>query len=90
MSATAAGADPGTVHEQGEHRPDIVPDSAADAVRTASLPSRDVDAVAAALLSSVPFMEVLVTALDRHQEQRDAVTRRPSTGLAAGAYQSHQ
>lgn len=63
-SATATDMDTGTVPEQGGHRPDTV--------RTAPLRSGDVDAVAAALLSSVPFLEVLVSALDRHQEQRDA------------------
>lgn len=72
MSATAADTDTGTVPEQGGHRPDVVPDNRPDGVRTASLRSLDVDAVASALLSSVPFMEVLVTALGRHQEQRDA------------------
>ncbi|GAA2948266.1 phage minor head protein [Kitasatospora cinereorecta] len=65
-------ADTGTVSEQGGHRPGIVPDNPARSVRTAHLASKDVDAVASALLSSVPFMEVLVTALGRHQEQRDA------------------
>ncbi|MEU2487044.1 hypothetical protein ABZ593_20850 [Streptomyces sp. NPDC012617] len=73
MSVTATDTDTVTAAEQGGHRPDTVPDNPADAVRTASLKSLDVDAVASALLSSVPFMEVLVSALGRHQEQRDAV-----------------
>ncbi|WP_381792976.1 phage minor head protein [Streptomyces niveus] len=54
-------------------RPDIVPDNSADVSGRTAPPSRDVDAVASALLSSVPFLDVLVTALDRHQERRDAV-----------------
>ncbi|MDH6189135.1 hypothetical protein M2168_002167 [Streptomyces sp. CZ24] len=81
---SAAAADKGTVTapEQRGHRPDVAPDSPEDPARTASLRSLDVDEVASALLSSVPFMEVLVTALGRHQEQRDAA-RAETEALAA-------
>ncbi|MFD3612376.1 ADP-ribosyltransferase [Streptomyces atroolivaceus] len=61
-----------TASDQGGHRPDIVPDNRPDSVRTTHLASKDVDAVASALLSSVPFLDILVTALDRHHEQREA------------------
>ncbi|MFB8347926.1 ADP-ribosyltransferase [Streptomyces niveus] len=81
-SVTATDTDTDTGPQQGGHRPDVVPDNRPDTAGTASVRSGDVDAVASALLSSVPFMEVLVTALGRHQEQRDAA-RAEAEALAA-------
>ncbi|WP_434593275.1 phage minor head protein [Streptomyces sp. A5-4] len=57
-----------TVSEQRGHRPD----SLADMSGRRPVANKDVDAIAAALLTSVPFLEVLVTAMDRHQEQQEA------------------
>ncbi|MFC8465993.1 phage minor head protein [Streptomyces sp. NPDC057250] len=51
----------------------------------ALLRSADVDAVASALLTSVPFLDVLLTALDRHQLQRDA-RRAEVAALAASVH----
>ncbi|MFC9604554.1 phage minor head protein [Streptomyces niveus] len=81
-SVTATDTETDTGPQQGGHRPDVVPDNRPDTVRTASPRGSDVDAVASALLSSVPFMEVLVTALGRHQEQQDAARAEAET-LAA-------
>ncbi|MGW6456543.1 phage minor head protein [Streptomyces sp. NPDC055078] len=72
MSGQPPATDTRTASDQVGHRPDIVPDNRPDNVRTTHLASKDVDAVASALLSSVPFLDILVTALDRHHEQREA------------------
>jgi hypothetical protein len=66
-SGRATDTDTGIAPEQDGHRPDAAPDSA----RTPSLASVDVDAVATALLTSVPFLEVLASAMDRAQERRE-------------------
>jgi hypothetical protein len=67
-SGHATDTDTGIAPEQDGHRPDTGPAS----VRTPSLASVDVDAVATALLTSVPFLEVLASAMDRVQERREA------------------
>lgn len=63
--------------------PDTVPDSIRRALRKAPPASRDVDAVAASLLTSVPFVDALLTAMDRRQEQREAAAREEVQRLAA-------
>ena len=77
-SGQATGIDTGTAPEQDGHHPDNSPDR----VQTSHLASVDVDAVATALLTSVPFLDILVTAMDRRQEQRDAA-RAEAQALAA-------
>jgi hypothetical protein len=47
-----------------------------------------VDAIATALLTSVPFLDVLLTVLDRRQEQR-AETRAEVERLAASVSGTH-
>ncbi|WP_199570538.1 phage minor head protein [Streptomyces murinus] len=61
------------------HRPDKRPDSPAGPY----LPSSQVDAVASALLTSMPFLDVLLTAMDRRQEQRDNAAQAEARRLAA-------
>lgn len=67
----------------GGHGPDIVPDSVADTSGQRQLLSGDFDAVASALLTSVPFLDVLLTAMDRRQEQREEAAKAEAARLAA-------
>ncbi|MEV6565873.1 phage minor head protein [Streptomyces kronopolitis] len=64
--------------ELGGHRPDTAPDvpGHVDA-------SREVDAVVSSLLTSGSFIEALVDALDRRQEQRENAARAEAAQLAA-------
>jgi hypothetical protein len=67
---------------QGGHHPDTGPDRRVRASSGAALAGLDVDQVATSLLTSVPFLETLLTAMDRLAEQRDT-TRREAAELAA-------
>ncbi|QKW06939.1 hypothetical protein HUT18_11575 [Streptomyces sp. NA04227] len=60
-------------------RPDTGPDMSGH--RPAA--SGDVDQVARSLLSSVPFVDALLTAMDRRQEQREEAARDEAARLAA-------
>lgn len=63
----------------GGHRPD----NPADTSGHRPLLSGDVDAVASALLTSVPFLDVLLAAMDRRQEQRAEAAKAEAARLAA-------
>ncbi|WP_250302083.1 phage minor head protein [Streptomyces sp. A 4/2] len=59
------------------------PDNSADMSGRVPLPRSQVDSIAAALLTSVPFLDVLLTAMDRRQEQRDSAALAEAQRLAA-------
>ncbi|MFJ6014469.1 phage minor head protein [Streptomyces sp. NPDC092952] len=61
-------------------RPDTHPGTRPD---SPDLPSSQVDAIASALLTSVPFLDFLLTAMDRRQEQRDDAAKAEAQRLAA-------
>jgi hypothetical protein len=67
---------------QGGHRPDTGADARVRASSGAALADLDVDQVATSLLTSVPFLDTLLTAMDRRAEQREAA-RREAAELAA-------
>ncbi|MFD8774480.1 phage minor head protein [Streptomyces sp. NPDC059916] len=70
---------PDTGHRAGVDLPGQRPDTAGHA----AMEGGEVDAVASALLTSVPFIDVLLTALDRRQEQRDEAARAEAARLAS-------
>ncbi|MFF1965454.1 phage minor head protein [Streptomyces sp. NPDC058232] len=74
---------PGTTPDLPGHRPDNAADITGDVSGRSPLPSNEADAVASALLSSVPFIDVLLEAMGRRQEQRDAAAREEAAHLAA-------
>ncbi|WP_433856662.1 phage minor head protein [Streptomyces kronopolitis] len=89
LAASAAGAAldqpdvsgqaPDTGHRTAADLPGQRPDTSGHAAPE----SGDVDAVAASLLTSVPFIDVLLTALDRRQEQREDAARAEAAQLAS-------
>jgi hypothetical protein len=62
-----SGQDTATAADQPGHDPDTRPGLSGHPAPH----SDDVDAIATALLTSVPFLDVLLTAMDRRQQQRD-------------------
>jgi 2'-5' RNA ligase len=92
---TVSGQDPdtnpGVSGQQEGTGPDLPgqrPDTRPDVSGHRALLSKDVDAIATALLTSVPFLDVLLTVLDRRQEQR-AETRAEVERLAASVSGTH-
>jgi hypothetical protein len=64
---TVSGQDADTTADQPGHSAD----TGGDVSGQRAPHSDDVDAIATALLTSVPFLDVLQTAMDRRQQQRD-------------------
>ncbi|MCX5326286.1 phage minor head protein [Streptomyces sp. NBC_00120] len=96
LAASAAGValdqpdTSGHVRDTDGHAPDTghraaadLPGQRPDTSGHAALGGGEVDAVASALLTSVPFIDVLLTALDRRQEQRDEAARAEAAQLAS-------
>lgn len=67
----------------GGQRPDIAPGNARWALGRAPTSSSDIDTVAASLLTSDPFVDALLAAMDRRQEQHDTAAREEAQRLAA-------
>lgn len=67
---------------QGGHHPDTDPDRRVHASSGAALADLDADQTAVSLLTSVPFLDTLLTAMDHRAEQREAA-RREAAELAA-------
>jgi hypothetical protein len=85
VSGQAPDTNPGVSGQQegtGPELPGQRPDTGPDVSGQRAPLSGDVDAIAAALLTSVPFLDVLLTVLDRRQEQR-AETRAEVERLTA-------
>ncbi|MFF4391449.1 phage minor head protein [Streptomyces sp. NPDC001552] len=60
-----------TAPDLGGHHPDVIPDNPVAASGRKSASSREVDAVARELVASVPFLDVLLHAMERRQAQID-------------------
>ncbi|MFJ7586966.1 phage minor head protein [Streptomyces sp. NPDC097617] len=85
VSGQLPDASSGVVRDNLEQLPDLPgqrPDTRPDMSGRRLPADADVDDLAAALLASVPFLDVLVTALDRHQEQREEA-KKEAARLAA-------
>lgn len=86
-SADTSGQSPdtsgGTLSDLPGQRPDVVADNVPDMSGHKAVASGDADAVASALLTSVPFIDVLLAAMDRRQEQRDTAAQAEAARLAA-------
>ncbi|WP_439082072.1 phage minor head protein [Streptomyces sp. WL006] len=74
---------PATAPDLPGHRPDTGPDPVRTASGQAAFRSADADAIAVALVSSERFIDGLLTAMDRRQEQRDIHARQEAERLAA-------
>lgn len=76
-------AAPVTTSDLPGHRPDTGPDPVRTASGQAAFRSADADAIAVALVSSERFIDGLLTAMERRQEQRDTHARQEAERLAA-------
>jgi hypothetical protein len=84
--ALAASADTATALDLSGHSPDNRPDDHVRASGTAHLTDRNMDQIADSLLTSGPFHDALLAALDRRREQREEAARQEAEALAASVF----